>query len=110
MLYVVGAIIIAVGGSVVFGVFHIAHASGPGERPSMRSARLAVRRSRVVSGDLCLCGGTLGEPEAVSARYGRLRGCSGCGRFWTLDGRRVVRRRVTRDQRRAARPRRPGRM
>ena len=110
MLYVVGAIIIAVGGSVVFGVYHITHESGPGERPSMRSARLAVRQSRLMaSGDLCLCGGTLGAPDVASERYGPLRGCSGCGRYWTEDGRRTVRRRVIRDQRRAARPLRPGR-
>jgi hypothetical protein len=109
MLYVVGAIIIAVGGSVVFGVYHITHENGPGERPSMQSARLAVRQARLASGDLCLCGGTLGAAEVASPRYGSLRGCSGCGRYWTEDGRRVIRRRVVRDQRRSARPLRPGR-
>lgn len=110
MLYVVGIIVIAVGGSVVFGVYHVTHESGPGERPSLRSARLAVRQSRLVaSGDLCLCGGTLGEPEVATDRYGPLRGCSECGRYWTEDGRRIIRRRVVRDQRRAVRPLRPGR-
>jgi len=110
MLYVVGIIIVAVGGSVVFGVFHVTHESGPGERPSLASARLAVRRSRMVaSGDLCVCGGSLGETAVASQRFGPLLGCSECDRFWTADGRRMVRRRVARDQRRADRPVRPGR-
>jgi hypothetical protein len=110
MLYVVGIIIVAVGGSIVFGVLHISRESGPGERPSMDSARLAIRRSRIVaSGSLCVCGGTLGDSTVMSQRFGPLLGCSGCDRFWTADGRRMVRRRVARDQRRAERPVRPGR-
>jgi hypothetical protein len=109
MLYVVGIIIIAVGGSIVFGVFHISHENSRGARPSLQSARLVVRRARMASGDMCVCGGQLGDSAVVSPRYGALQSCSGCDRFWTLDGRRVVRRRAARDQRRAARPVRPGR-
>jgi hypothetical protein len=68
-----------------------------------------VRRSRLVDSALCLCGGTLAESGVVSQRFGPLLGCSGCDRYWTADGRRMIRRRVARDQRRAARPLRPGR-
>lgn len=109
MLYVVGIIIVAVGGSIVLGVLHVSHENSPGERPSLRSARLAVRRSRSISGDMCLCGGQLGQSGVVSERFGPLLGCSGCDRYWTADGRRMIRRRVARDRRRAARPVRPGR-
>jgi hypothetical protein len=109
MLYVVGIIIIAVGGSIVFGVFHISHENSRGERPSLQSARMAVRRARMASGDMCVCGGQLADSAVVSQRYGALLGCSGCDRFWTPDGRRMVRRRVAQDQRRAARPARAGR-
>jgi hypothetical protein len=94
MQYVWAVIIIAVGGSIAFGAYHIHHENQPGERPSMRAARQIVRGSRMVaSGDLCLCGGTLGDMGQSSPKFGALLNCSGCARSWTADGRRVVRRR-----------------
>jgi hypothetical protein len=100
--YVVIGLIVVVGGSIVFGILHVRHESSPGPRPSLTAARRDLRQSRSVTGDLCVCGGTLQPTGEISAKYGVLQGCGSCRRRWTEDGRKVVRRPVRRAQ-----PRRP---
>jgi hypothetical protein len=91
VIYIVIVLVVAVGGSVLFGAWHIHEETAPGERPSMAAARRVVRQSRLMAnGDLCICGGTLEPNGQVSRRYGTLLGCSECPRRWTGDGRRVV--------------------
>lgn len=78
-------------------------------RPSLAAAARSLRRSRVVvaaaSGE-CSCGGILGPTGTVSPRYGQLLACTGCGRTWTEDGRRIIRRRRSTSERRTRRLRR----
>jgi hypothetical protein len=105
--YVLTAIFVLIG-LAAFGLFrHSRQETRFESRPSMAAARRAMSRSRLVasvSEGECSCGGMLGPTGTVSARYGQLHGCTSCGRTWTDDGRRVIRRR------RSSRPRRRGRL
>ena len=96
MAYLVIGIIVVVGGAIGLGARHVQHETSPGPRPSLVAARRVVRRSRSISGELCVCGGTLRASGDVSARYGALQGCTNCRRSWTEDGRKVVRRKIPR--------------
>ena len=107
MGYVVSVVFVLIALASI-GLFHHARRETRFEsRPSMAGARRAMSRSRLVasvSEGECSCGGMLGPTGTVSARYGQLHGCTSCGRTWTDDGRRVIRRR------RSSRPRRRGRL
>lgn len=89
MGYLVATVIVVVVGSILFAIRFVSHELRPTPRPS----RLPSRRSsrRVVSGDGCACGGTIGKSSKVSRRFGELLGCTACERLWTLDGRRLRR-------------------
>lgn len=105
MEYIVTVMVIAVLALIVLGIRHVQQENAPGPRPSLRAARLALRQSRILaSGDLCVCGGTLGQTAEISPQIGTLLGCSDCSRCWTMDGRWIVRRR----RRRTAARRGPG--
>jgi hypothetical protein len=91
--YVVGVLVLIVGGAVVLGLVVVHHENAPGARPSLAAARRVVWRVEVVApGDQCRCGGTLGSKGETSERFGALLGCSRCSRSWTMDGRRIRRR------------------
>lgn len=91
----VTVIIVVVAGTFIgLLIRHVQQENAPGDRPTMRSARRAMRKSRILaSGDLCLCGGALGDTGKTSPKFGALLGCTNCNRSWTMDGRWVVRRR-----------------
>jgi hypothetical protein len=89
--YLVTIIIVVVAGSVLVAVAYVRHEI----RPTPLPARVFGRRraTRVMPGDECACGGTIGRSGRVSKRFGELLGCTACKRLWTMDGRRVIRRR-----------------
>jgi len=105
MQYVVTAIIVLIG-LAAFGLLrHIWHLTRFEPRPSLAAARRVMSRSRLVvsvAGGECPCGGMLGPTGTVSPRYGQLLGCTNCGRTWTDDGRRVIRRSAGRSARHSA--------
>jgi hypothetical protein len=78
--------------AVLLGLKHVREANAP--EPVLPSR--AVVRRRAAAGAHCPCGGTV---QVMSGRFGDFLGCSnhlpdraGCNRWWTLDGRRAVRR------------------
>ena len=94
------AVIVVVAGLILAAVLYIQHElRGPATRPVPVIARAAMRRARRVQrvrvepGDDCVCGGTIGRTGRISGRFGELLGCTGCRRSWTMDGRRIIRRR-----------------
>jgi hypothetical protein len=88
--YLVTIIIVVVAGSIVVAVAYVRHEN----RPTPLPARVFRRRAtRALPGDECACGGTIGRSGRVSKRFGELLGCTACKRLWTMDGRRVIRRR-----------------
>jgi len=108
--YVLTAIIVLIG-LAAFGLFrYLWHLTRFEPRPSLAAARQAMSRSRLVvsvADGECPCGGMLGPTGTVSSRYGQLLGCTTCGRTFTGDGRRVIRRPIRHPARRrpAQRPR-----
>lgn len=101
MGYLVAIVIVVGGGASALAVVFVRHENRlvhrPSSRPSPSGARSGDRRGprraqRVASGDLCVCGGTLGKSGQTSERFGDLLGCTGCDRSWTLDGRKIIRR------------------
>jgi hypothetical protein len=92
--YLAAIVIAVVVVLVLVAVLYVQHElRGPAERPSPVLARAVRRRVRVAPGTDCVCGGTIGKTGRISARFGELLGCTGCKRSWTLDGRRIIRRR-----------------
>lgn len=90
MGYLVTIIIVVVAGSIIVAAAYIRHEV----RPTPMPARVFGRRTaRAMPGDECVCGGTIGRSGRVSKRFGELLGCTACKRLWTMDGRRVIRRR-----------------
>lgn len=90
MGYVVAIIIVVVIGSVALAAAFLRHEL----RPIPLPARLYRSRAmRVAAGDECVCGGMIGKSGKTSKRFGDLLGCTACARVWTMDGRRVRRRR-----------------
>jgi hypothetical protein len=88
--YLVTIIIVVVAGSILVAVAYVRHEI----RPTPLPGRVFGRRApRVMAGDECVCGGTVGRSGRVSKRFGELLGCTACKRLWTMDGRRVIRRR-----------------
>jgi hypothetical protein len=84
--------IVAVGGSLLFGAYHVREENSAGERPSMVAARRTMRQSRLVaSSDQCTCGGVLQPTGLVSEQFGTLQACDGCRRTWSEDGRTALR-------------------
>ncbi len=101
MGYLAGTIIAVVSSLILLAVIYVQHElHGPASRPAQLYAASAERRTsrtrrarRVTPGDRCVCGGTVGRTGKTSARFGDLLGCTGCARSWTIDGRRILRRR-----------------
>jgi hypothetical protein len=89
--YLVTIIIVVVVGSIIAAVVYVSHEIRPTPLPS----RVFWRRGgqRVMPGDNCACGGTIGKSGKTSKRFGELLGCTACKRLWTMDGRRIIRRR-----------------
>jgi hypothetical protein len=58
-------------------------------RPVDGPPGLTVRKlaRRVALGDRCRCGGTVG---ITSGQSGDVLGCTGCGRWWGMDGRSIT--------------------
>jgi hypothetical protein len=92
MGYLVTIVIVVVVGSVLVAVKFVSHELRP---TTPRPRRLASRRAarRVSAGQNCACGGMIGRSGKISKRFGELLGCTACQRLWTLDGRRLRRRR-----------------
>jgi hypothetical protein len=92
MGYLVTIVIVVVVGSVLIAVKFVSHELRPATpRPRRMAQRRAARR--VAAGDNCACGGTIGRSSKISKKWGELLGCTACQRLWTLDGRRLRRRR-----------------
>jgi hypothetical protein len=89
--YLVTIVIVVVVGSILLAVRFVSHEL----RPAPRRAPLLGRRGKrlVGPGDNCVCGGTIGRSGRTSKRFGDLLGCTACNRSWTMDGRRIRRRR-----------------
>ena len=98
-----GTIIAVVAGLILMAVIYTQHKlHGPASRPAPvygASAARKVRRARTARraapGDSCVYGGTVGRTGKTSARFGHLLGCTGCARSWAMDGRRIIRHRLT---------------
>jgi hypothetical protein len=90
MGYVFAIIIVVVVGSVALAAGYLRHELRPIPLPSRLYRGKPVR---VGAGDECVCGGTIGKSGKTSKRFGDLLGCTACTRSWTLDGRRIRRRR-----------------
>jgi hypothetical protein len=88
--YLVTIIIVVVVGSIIVAVVYVSHEVRPTPLPSRVFGR---RAARVMPGDECACGGTIGRSGRTSKRFGELLGCTACKRLWTMDGRRIIRRR-----------------
>lgn len=84
-------VIVVVAGSVLAAVTFVRHELRPAPRRGRRVSRRTTRR--VTAGDGCSCGGTIGVSGKISKKFGELLGCTACQRLWTLDGRRLRRRR-----------------
>lgn len=91
MGYLVTVVIVVVVGSILVAVRFVRSEL----RPEPRRAPLLGRVGAlpVTAGDACVCGGTIGRSGRTSKRFGDLLGCTACNRSWTMDGRRVRRRR-----------------
>lgn len=90
MGYVIVIIVVVIIGSVAMAAWYLSRELRPVPLPSR------LRRGgglRVLAGDECSCGGTIGKSGKTSKRFGELLGCTACARLWTVDGRRVKRRR-----------------
>jgi hypothetical protein len=95
--YLATVIILIVVGAITVAILFVRHETGPSHRPSARVAqRIVTQARRVGAGDLCACGGTIGMSGQTSNRFGDLLGCTACSRSWTMDGRRIIRRRPAR--------------
>jgi hypothetical protein len=95
--YLATGIIVIVAGSIGVAYLFVRHEVSPSARLSPGGARRMVRSARRVAiGDLCPCGGTIGKSGQSSGRFGDLLGCTACTRSWTMDGRRLIRRRLSR--------------
>jgi hypothetical protein len=91
--YLVTVVIVVVVGSILLAVRFVRNEL----RPEPRRSPLLGRRGgalAVAAGDVCVCGGTVGRSGRTSKRFGDLLGCTACNRAWTMDGRRVRRRRA----------------
>jgi hypothetical protein len=96
MGYLATGIIVAVAILILIAVVYVQHELRQMRAPAFIPSAFVrkVRRTRrVVPGDDCVCGGTIGRTGRISARFGELLGCTGCRRTWTADGRRIIRRR-----------------
>jgi hypothetical protein len=90
LIYVVTIVVVVVAGMGGLGLWIVHEENRPGERPIptiMRRGRRVVRK--VMAGDPCACGGVITDTGVASPRLGEIMGCDGCGRRWSVDGRRV---------------------
>jgi len=93
--YIITTVVALVAVAAGLAVLYVRYENRPTPRPSLVAMRAAVPGARrVAPGDLCTCGGTIGRTGRTSARFGEILGCTGCQRAWTMDGRRIVRRRA----------------
>jgi hypothetical protein len=90
--YLVTVVIVVVVGSILLAVRFVRSEL----RPEPRRSPLLARRGAlaVAAGDVCVCGGTIGRSGRTSKRFGDLLSCTACNRAWTMDGRRIRRRRA----------------
>jgi len=90
--YLVTIVIVVVVGSILLAVRFVRSEL----RPEPRRSPLLGRGGAVAvaAGDVCVCGGMIGRSGRTSKRFGDLLGCTACNRAWTLDGRRVRRRKA----------------
>jgi hypothetical protein len=87
--YALTAVVILAIAFTAAGAMHVRSELRSVPRPSRVVVRRVVRRlPRVMPGDLCRCGGTVGR---TSGAGGDFLGCTGCSRSWTADGRRIAR-------------------
>ena len=75
MGYLVTIIIVVVVGSIIVAAVYVSHEIRPTPLPSRVFAR---RAARVMPGDECVCGGTIGRSSRTSTRFGELLGCTAC--------------------------------
>jgi hypothetical protein len=92
----VAVVIVLVAGISAVAYAFVRHETRFVLRPAAAGGRRVRRAPRAAAGDTCVCGGTLGKTGKTSPRWGELLGCTGCDRSWTMDGRRILRRRVRR--------------
>jgi hypothetical protein len=88
--YLVAVVIVVVVGSILLAVRFVRRELRPEPR---RYPLLGRVGAMVAPGDGCVCGGTIGRSGRTSKRFGDLLGCTACNRLWTLEGRRLRRRR-----------------
>jgi hypothetical protein len=88
--YLVTVVIVVVVGSILVAVRFVSHELRPAPRRSPLLRRAGTLP--VTAGDNCVCGGTIGRSGRTSKRFGALLGCTSCTRSWTMDGRRLRRR------------------
>ena len=97
MGYLATGVILIVVGTVTVAFLFVRHETGHKPRPPARVTQRVLTKARpVAAGDLCSCGGTIGLSGRTSNRFGDLLGCTACSRSWTMDGRRIIRRRPAR--------------
>jgi len=88
MGYLVTIIIAVVAVSVLLAAMFVSYELHHEAIPPRVFRRRAARR--VMPGDGCVCGGTIGRTGRASKRFGELLGCTACRRLWTMDGRRII--------------------
>lgn len=91
MGYLVTVVIVVVVGSILVAVRFVRSELRPEPRRSPLLGRVGALT--VTAGDACACGGTIGRSGRTSKRFGDLLGCTACNRAWTMDGRKIRRRR-----------------
>ena len=70
---------------IAMGAMFVRSETRPVDGPPGLTVRKLARR--VAHGDRCHCGGTVGITPGQS---GDLLGCTGCDRWWGMDGRRIT--------------------
>jgi hypothetical protein len=85
--YLLTAAVVVLVAAAAAGAMYVRNETRPADGPPGGLVRKVVRR--VVPGDRCRCGGTVGS---TSGESGDLLGCTGCDRWWTLEGRRIIQR------------------
>ena len=83
--YVLTSAIVVLVASIAAGALFVRKENRTVEGPPGGLLRRVARR--VAPGDRCQCGGTV---RATAGQAGELLGCTGCNRWWSMDGRRII--------------------